>query len=84
MAGDIQGTTNLTGLTLSASGPGVNVNGALLSLGTTSFSVQTAASAAGIGDGCIGVIQRASGLSLVLRSGSTIYTIGTSAVSGTA
>ncbi len=84
MAGDIQGTTNLTGLSLSATGPGVTLNGALLSLGTISFSIMTAADASGIPSGNVGIIQRASGFSFIYKSGASVYLIGTSAVSGTA
>lgn len=87
MAGDIHnGYTVFSALSVAggASRGTVALNSAPLSLGTISFSIMTAADASGIPSGYLGLIQRASGFSLVYKSGSTVYTVGTSAVSGTA
>jgi hypothetical protein len=86
MAGSIHNVTVLSALSIAGgtSAGTVALNAAPLSLGTFSFSMTTAADASGIADGALGLIQRASGWSLVYKSGSTVYTVGTSAVSGTA
>lgn len=51
-----------------------------LSVNTFCFSIQTAASATAIADGSLGLVFRASGISLVYKSGSTIYSFGTNGV----
>src|SRR5690349_1753968 len=97
MAGNIsEGFTVFSNLSIAAGGPAsggggastggpsgqtVALNGALLSIGTWAFSMITASSAAAIPSGCVGLLMQASGFSLVYKSGSTVYTIGASAVS---
>jgi len=56
-------------------------SGAQLSMATWAFSILTASSAAAIPSGCLGLIQLASGFSLIYKSGTTVYTVGASAVS---
>ena len=115
MAGDLQGVTHLTGLSITST-PGLSqatythpvlhvaggarvvvdsgssfvvASGATLTLATTAISIRTignVASLASLGptnpdNAQLAVWQGASGLSLILRSGNTIYTIGASAVS---
>lgn len=91
MAGNINtGFTTFSNVSIQGDGTNapsaqtVALNGALLSLGTYAFSIATANAATLIPDGCLGVVFRASGLSLIYRSGSTVYSISSSAVSGTA
>lgn len=83
MSGDIQNFTSFSAVSVPSSGT-VALNGGVLSLNTISFSIKTAADASGIPDGFLGLIQRASGFSLIYKSGGTVYTVGTSAVSGVA
>ena len=45
------------------------------------LSMLTAASATAIPSGYLGLIQQASGFSLIYKSGTTVYTVGASAVS---
>lgn len=59
-------------------------SGAQLSLATFSFSIATAASATAIPSGNLGIVFRASGISLVYVSGSTVYSFGSSSYSGVA
>ncbi|HEX9249321.1 MAG TPA: hypothetical protein VF856_07465 [Gemmatimonadaceae bacterium] len=58
--------------------------GAQLSLQTFSFSMTTAALATAIPSGNLGLVFRASGLSLVYVSGGTVYSLASSAISGVA
>lgn len=51
-----------------------------LSLGTYSLSITTAAAATSIPDGHLGLVFRASGISLVYLSGGTVYSFGSSGV----
>lgn len=51
-----------------------------LSLGTYSFSITTAAAATSIPDNHLGLVFRASGISLVYVSGGTVYSFGSSGV----
>lgn len=51
-----------------------------LSLGTYSFSILTAAAATSIPDNHLGLVFRASGISLVYLSGGTVYSFGSSGV----
>jgi hypothetical protein len=79
--------TNVWASTLSASNvtmPGgfmaaANTAGGL-SLGTYSFSILTAAAATSIPDNHLGLVFRASGISLVYLSGGTVYSFGTNGV----
>ena len=59
----------------------LTMGGGLLSLATHGLSITTASQMSLVADGCLGLLQHASGFSLVYRSGSTIYTVGASAVS---
>lgn len=45
------------------------------------YSARTIASSGSLADGQFGIVQQASGLSLIFRSGDTQYTVGASAVS---
>ena len=108
MAGDIIGTTVLTGLLITntpgsrltdravpvSGGPALATIGsgttlsiqsnAQLSLQTFSFSITTGALATSVPSGNLGLIFRASGLSLVYVSGGTVYSLASSAISGVA
>ena len=55
-------------------------SGGGLSLGTYSFSITTAAAATSIPDAHLGLVFRASGISLVYVSGGTVYSFGSSGV----
>jgi hypothetical protein len=66
---------------LSTGGRGVTLSGGVLSLGTHGFSITTCSQMSQIADGGLGLVFQASGMSLCFRSGSTIYTVGASAVS---
>jgi hypothetical protein len=83
MAGDIMNYTVLSGLSMPSGGT-VAINGGELSLGTYSFSITTAAAATSIPSGHLGVVFRASGISLVYVSGGTVYSFGSSSYSGAA
>jgi hypothetical protein len=52
-----------------------------MSIASWSLSILTAASATAIPSGYLGLIQQASGFSLIYKSGTTVYTVGASAVS---
>lgn len=62
-------------------GSKLTMGGGVLSIGTISFSILTGSQMSLIPDGHLGLLHQASGFSLVYRSGSTIYTVGASAVS---
>lgn len=74
MAGNIIGTTNLSSLSLQGT------EGGQLSLNTYSFSIVTASAATKIPDNSLGLVFRASGISLVYVSGGTVYSFGSSGV----
>jgi hypothetical protein len=59
-------------------------SGGQFSLQTYSFSIATAALATSIPSGNLGLVFRASGLSLVYVSGGTVYSLASSAISGVA
>src|SRR5438067_1990233 len=59
-------------------------SGAQFSLQTFSFSITTAAVATAIPSGNLGLVFRASGISLVYVSGGTVYSVASSTVSGLA
>ena len=82
MAGNLRGYTTFSALTLEGgtSEGTVALNGGVLSLGTYSFSIATAAAATAIPSGHLGVVFRASGISLVYISGGTVYSFGSSGV----
>jgi hypothetical protein len=118
MAGDLQGTTVFTGVSITStpglsqgtyatpvlhvqggtrvqvdsgssviysSGATVSFAGAMISLRTIgNLASLSSLAATDPNNGILAVWQGASGLSLVLRSGNTIYTIGASAVSAAA
>ena len=118
MAGDIQGVTHLTGLSVTstpgsalttyavpvliaqggtrvqvdsgasivfASGATVSFAGAMISMRTIgNLASLSSLAATDPNNGIMAIWQGASGLSLVLRSGNTIYTIGASATSAAA
>jgi hypothetical protein len=87
MTGDIHDVTHLSSvslhntLTVGAASLGTAAG---LSLGTWSLSIATASAATKIPSGYFGIVQRASGLSLVYVSGATVYNIAGSATSGAA
>jgi hypothetical protein len=84
MAGNLQGITTLSALSLDGrgfvAGAGITANTPVLSLNTYSFSITTAAAATSIPNNSLGLVFRASGISLVYRSGGTIYSFGSSGV----
>jgi len=84
MAGNLQGLTTLSALSLSGrefvAGAGVPANTPVLSLNTYSFSILTAANATSIPNNSLGLVFRASGISLVYVSGGTVYSFGTNGV----
>ena len=84
MAGNLQGITNLSALSLDGRGfvvgAGITANTPVLSLNTYSFSITTAAAATSIPNNSLGLVFRASGISLVYRSGGTVYSFGSSGV----
>ena len=49
--------------------------------GTGQFSIRTLAAASDLASGQFGILQHASGLSIIYRSDDTAYTVGASAVS---
>lgn len=55
-----------------------------LDLSTATLSLSTYATATAIPSGCFGIVQRTSGLSLIWKSGSSVYVLATSSTSGTA
>ena len=61
--------------------PGDTVFSGLSLSGLGQLSFRTLASAASLNTGQFGVVQQASGLSLMFRSADTAYTVGASAVS---
>ena len=80
MAGDIQGYTVLSGLSFPQAVAGQPQLAPPLSLGTYCFSISTAAAATSIPSGCLGLVFRTSGISLVYVSGGTVYSFGSSGV----
>ena len=84
MAGNLQGLTTLSGLSLDGRGfvaaAGVPANTPVFSLNTYSFSITTAALATSIPNNSLGLVFRASGISLVYVSGGTVYSFGSSGV----
>lgn len=71
-------------LGIATNGQPLSVGGGVLSLGTFSLSITTAASATAIPSGNLGIVFRSSGVSLVYVSGATVYSIAGSATSGAA
>ena len=84
MAGNVQGITTLSALSLDGRGfvvgAGVTANTPALSLNTYSFSILTAAAATSIPNNSLGLVFRTSGISLVYVSGGTVYSFGSSGV----
>jgi hypothetical protein len=84
MAGNLQGITTLSALSLDGRGfvvgAGIPANTPVLSLNTYSFSITTAALATSIPNNSLGLVFRTSGISLVYRSGGTVYSFGTDGV----
>ena len=81
MAGNLFGVTNFSAISLLAPG-GVTWPSATptFSLNTYCFSITTAAAATSIPNNCLGLVFRASGISLVYVSGGTVYSFGSSGV----
>ncbi len=86
--GNIQGLTTLSALSLDGRtfvvSSGASANQPVFSLNTYSFSITTAAAATSIPNNSLGLVLRASGLSLVYISRGTVYSLASSTVSGTA
>lgn len=82
MAGNLTGVTVLSALSLDAPSAvaGLPANTPVLSLNTYSFSITTAALATSIPNNSLGLVFRASGISLVYVSGGTVYSFGSSGV----
>ena len=84
MAGNLQGITTLSALSLDGrsfvASAGITANTPVLSLNTYSFSILTAAAATSIPNNSLGLVFRSSGISLVYRSGNTVYSFGSSGV----
>ena len=72
------GLGSVTGLSSVSVVNQVSVN--TLSVMTWGFSIQTAAAATAIGNNSLGLVFRASGISLVYVSGGTVYSFGSSGV----
>lgn len=77
MAGDIFNYTTLSGLSIPSGGTVWIPTGA-------AFSVATYSAATLVPNNSLGVVFRTSGISLVFKSGSTIYSFGSSSYSGAA
>ena len=75
MAGNLFGHTVLSGLSFERANASA-VSQPVLSLNTTSFSILTAASATAFPNNSLGLVFRASGISLVYYSGGTVYSLG--------
>ena len=75
------GTLATNAAPIVTSGGSVSLGGGTLSLATWGLSITTGSQMSVVPDGCLGLLHHASGFSLVYRSGSTIYTVGASAVS---
>ena len=84
MAGNLQGITTLSALSLDGRGfvvgQGAPVSTPVFSLNTYSFSITTAANATSIPNNSLAVVFRTSGISLVYVSGGTVYSFGTNGV----
>ena len=84
MASNQQGITQFSAISLDGrsfvAGNGAPANTPVLSLNTYSFSITTAASAVAIPNNSLGLVFRASGISLVYVSGGTVYSFGTNGV----
>ena len=84
MAGNLQGITTLSALSLDGrgfvAGAGIPASTPVFSLNTYSFSITTAALATSIPNNSLGLVFRASGISLVYVSGGTVYSFGSSGV----
>lgn len=79
MAGNLFGYTVLSGLSLDRANASA-ISAPVLSLNTTSFSILTAATATAFPNNSLGLVFRASGISLVYLSGGTVYSFGSSGV----
>ena len=79
MAGNLFGWTVFSGVSLERVNASA-VSQPVLSLNTTSFSILTAASATVFPNNSLGLVFRASGISLVYVSGGTVYSFGSSGV----
>ena len=79
MAGNLFGYTTLSGLSLDRANASA-ISLPVLSLNTTSFSILTAASATAFPNNSLGLVFRASGISLVYLSNGTVYSFGSSGV----
>lgn len=81
MAGNLTGITTFSAVSLDAlASAGGLPNTPVLSLNTYSFSITTAAAATAIPNNSLGLVFRASGISLVYVSGGTVYSFGSSGV----
>ena len=84
MAGNLQGITTLSALSLDGRGfvvgAGVPASTPVFSLNTYSFSITTAALATSIPNNSLGLVFRTSGISLVYVSGGTVYSFGSNGV----
>lgn len=79
MAGNLFGYTVLSGLSLDPANASA-ISKPVLSLNTFSFSITTASAATLLPNNSLGLVFRASGISLVYYSFGTVYSFGTSGV----